>query len=257
MAVTLDQIKELRELTGVSMMACKKALESNDGDMEKSIDDLRKKGEAKAVDRAGRETSEGVVVIKSAEGKAVSVKLQAETDFVSRGDDFNALADDLATKLLNGDISETDTEIQEVKDAVLKMGENIRIGGMKFVEGGVLGTYVHSNKKIGVIVVLEGGDAELARDIAMHTAATNPQCISPDEVDQALVDREKAIWSDQLAQEGKPAEILDKIMMGKEKKFREEHALTKQTFVKDPEKTIEQLLEEASAKIVSFSRLAI
>ncbi|MBT3865140.1 translation elongation factor Ts [Candidatus Peregrinibacteria bacterium] len=257
MAVTLDQIKKLREMTGVSMMACKKALEDSDGDMDKAIDLLRKKGEAKAVDRAERSTDQGVVAIKSEGAKASMVKLQSETDFVSRGEDFVNLAESLAGKLFNGEMSTEDTDVSEVKDAVLKMGENIQIGGMELIEGEVLGSYVHSNKKIGVVVSLKGGNEELAKDLAMHVAATNPTCTSPDEVSQESVDKEKEIWKDQLAQEGKPEEIMEKIMMGKEKKFREEHALIKQTFVKDPEKTIEQLLEEGGATIESFVRMTI
>jgi elongation factor Ts len=257
MAVTLDQIKELREMTGVSMMACKKSLEETDGDMEKAIDLLRKKGEAKAVDRAARDTNQGLIVVKEGEGKVAMVKVLSETDFVSRGDDFVALSSDLVEKLFNGDVSEGDTEIPEIKEAVLKMGENIKIGEMKIVEGEVLGSYVHSNSKIGVIVSLKGGSVDLAKDVAMHAAATAPKCVSPDEVDQTLVDKEKEIWTEQLAKEGKPEEIIGKIMMGKEKKFREENALLKQTFVKDPEKTIEQLLSDAGAEIVSFHRMAI
>jgi len=257
MAVTLDQIKELREMTGVSMMACKKALEEATGNLENAIDILRKKGEAKAIDRSVRATHQGVVSIETSGKKAAIVKLACETDFVSRGDDFIALVDSLAEKLLKGEISEGDTELKEVKDVRLKTGENVQIGGMKVVEGDVLGFYVHSNKKIGTIVALKGGSQELAKDIAMHVAATNPACISPDEVSQELVDREKEIWKDQLAQEKKPAEIIGKIMIGKEKKYREENALLKQVFVKNPEKTIEQLLTEASAKLESFYRLAI
>lgn len=257
MSISLDQIKELRELTGVSMMACKKALEETGGDVDKAIDILRKKGEAKAVDRAARTTNQGIVAIKVDGGKAAMVQLLSETDFVSRGDDFIALSDLLADKLLKGEINEGDTEVPEVKDAVLKMGENIQIGGMKLIEGENLGSYVHSNKKIGVIVSLKGGDNELAKDIAMHVAATNPVCISPEEVTQESVDKEKEVWKEQLAQEGKPEEIIEKIMMGKEKKFREENALVKQVFVKDPEKTIEQLLGDASAEVNEFFRLAI
>jgi len=257
MAVTLDQIKELREMTGVSMMACKKALEETSGDLDKAIDLLRKKGEAKAVDRAARETHQGIVAVKAGAGKVVMVKLACETDFVSRGDDFVALVNGLAEKLFNGEISENDTDLQEVKDSQLKTGENVQIGGMKVVEGDVIGTYVHSNNKIGVIVSLKGGSEELAKEIAMHAAATNPSCISPNEVAQESVDKEKEIWKEQLAQEGKPAEIVEKIMIGKEKKFREENALLKQQFVKNPEKTIEQLLSEAGAEIESFYRLAI
>lgn len=256
MSVTLDQIKELREMTGVSMMACKKALEETDGDIEKAVDLLRKKGEAKAVDRAARATSQGIVAIKIEGGKAGMAKLLCETDFVARGDDFIALSDALAEKALKGEIKDGD-EVPEVKDAVLKMGENIQLGEVKLVEGDVLGSYVHSNKKIGVVVAFKGGAEDLAKDIAMHAAATAPQCISPDEVSQELVDKEKEIWKDQLAQEGKPEEIIGKIMMGKEKKFREASALLKQPFVKDPEKTIEQLLADAGAEVESFTRIAI
>ncbi len=257
MAVSLDQIKELREMTGVSMMACKKALEEVDGDIEKAIDLLRKKGEAKAVDRAARETNQGVVSIKIEGGKASMVKLLSETDFVSRGEDFVSLADSLAEKLFNGEISEDERDVPEVKDAVLKMGENIQIGDAKLVEGETLGEYVHSNKKIGVVVSLNGGSEDLAKDIAMHAAATNPQCMSPEDVSEELLEREKEIWTEQLTTEGKPAEIIGKIMMGKEKKFREENALLKQVFVKDPEKTIEVLLSDAGAEIESFYRMAI
>ena len=256
MAVSLDKIKELRELTGVSMMACKKVLEENDGEMEKSIDDLRKKGEAKAVDRADRETNQGVISYKAEGNKVSIVKLLSETDFVSRSDDFVALANLLAEKAFAGEIKAGD-EVSEVKDAVLKMGENISIGGLEVLEGDVLGVYIHSNQRIGVVVSLKGGTEELAKDIAMHAAATSPQCLSPDDVDDALVEREKAIWVEQLKQEGKPEEIMEKIMMGKEKKFREENALLKQQFVKDSEKTIEVLLSEAGATVEKFVRLAI
>jgi len=257
MAVSIDQIKELREATGISMMDCKKALEEVDGDYDKAVDVLRKKGAVKAKDRAERTTANGVVVIKSENGKSAMVELQCETDFVAKGDDFIGVAEILADKLLKGEIKPEDRDIPEVKDAVLKLGENIKIGSMKVVEGKTLGDYVHSNKKIGVVVSLSGGSSELARDIAMHVAATNPDVVSPDEVSQELVDKEKEIWTDQLKEEGKPEEIIGKIMMGKEKKFREENALIKQPFVKDPDKTIENLLSEASAVVEEFERFAI
>jgi elongation factor Ts len=257
MTVGIEQIKDLRAATGVSMMACKAALEEVDGDFEKAIDVLRKKGEAKAADRSARVTSNGVVVIKSNGGKAAMVELQCETDFVSRGDDFIKVAENIADKLLAGEISVEETELPEVKDAVLRLGENVRVANMSLVEGDKLGEYVHSNGKIGVVVSLKGGSKELARDIAMHVAATSPQVISPEEVSSALVDKEKEIWAEQLKNEGKPAEIVEKIMFGKEKKFREENALLKQSFVKDPEKTIEQLVTEAQATIEKFVRFAI
>lgn len=257
MEISIEMIKELREATGVSMMACKKALEEADGDFEKAIDVLRKKGEAKAADRATRSTGEGVIAVKGDGKKMAMVKLGCETDFVARGDDFVALADGLAEKLLKGEIALDTRDLPEVKDAMLKMGENVQIVDMALLEGDILGEYIHSNKRIGVVVALEGGNAELAKDIAMHVAATNPQVVTPDEVSQELVDKEKEIWADQLKNEGKPAEIVEKIMIGKEKKFREENALIKQEFVKDTEKTIEQLLVSAGgARVKMFVRFA-
>ncbi|MDA1060475.1 MAG: translation elongation factor Ts [bacterium] len=248
MSVTIDQIKELREATGVSMMACKKALEEASGDFDKAVDVLRQKGEAKAADRSGRSTGQGAVAIEIEDSK---------TDFVAKSEDFLALGQSLARKLINGEINPEDRELPEVKDAVLKLGENVVIGNMKIIEGDNLGDYIHSNKKIGVVVSLKGGSPELAKDIAMHVAATNPSVLSPEEVSQELVDKEKLIWQEQLKSEGKPEEIIDKIMMGKEQKFRGENALLKQPFVKDPDKSIEQLLKESDALVEEFVRFAL
>ncbi len=257
MAISIDQVKELRERTGVSMMACKKALEEANGDENMAVDILRKKGEAKAADRADRVTGQGVVAVRSENGKTAMVSLLCETDFVARGDDFVALADSIAEKLLKGQISINDKDLSEVKDFGLKAGEKIEIGSMELMEGNNIGSYVHSNRKIGVIVSLDGGSPELAKDIAMQVAATNPQFVSPEEVLPELVAKEKEIWAEQLKNEGKPAEIVEKIMTGKEKKFREENALLKQAFVKDPEKIVEQLLQADKAVFKAFKRFAI
>ncbi len=257
MSVTIDQIKELRESTGVSMMACKKALDEASGDFDKAVDLLRQKGEAKAADRAGRSTAQGAVTIKVEGSKAAVVELQCETDFVAKGDDFLALGESLADKLLKGEINPEDRDLPEIKEAVLKLGENVQIGDLRIVEGENLGNYVHSNGKIGVVVSLKGGSSELARDVAMHVAATNPRVISPEEVSQDLVDKEKEIWTEQLKNEGKPEEIIGKIMIGKEQKFRGENALLKQPFVKDPDKKIEQLLKESDALVEEFVRFAL
>ncbi|MFA6917305.1 MAG: translation elongation factor Ts [Candidatus Gracilibacteria bacterium] len=255
MAITIDDIKKLRETTGVSMTACKKALEEANGDFDGAIDVLRKKGEAKASDRIGRSTTQGVIAVAEGSGKVAMIQLESETDFVSRGDEFVKLADDIAKKALEGTVKVTDRELPEIKDFMLKVGENVQIGNIVVVEGSNIGIYIHSNKKIGVIVSLDGGTNELAKDVAMHAAATNPRVISPDEVAQELVNKEKEIWADQLKNEGKPEAIVEKIMIGKEKKFREENALLKQMFVKDPEKSIEQILGEA--KIKQFVRFGI
>lgn len=257
MAVTLDQIKQLRDMTAVSMTACKKALEEAKGDMEKAIDVLRKSGEAKAVDRAARATNQGIVSIKIEGKKAYMTKLLSETDFASRSADFVKVAEALPEKLLKGEVSEDNKEPREIKDLRLSTGENIQLGDLKVVEGDVLGFYIHTNKKIGVVVALKGGTAEVAKEIAMHTAATRPVCVSPNEVSDEAVAKEKEIWIAQLAKEGKPKEIVEKIMIGKEKKFREENALTKQPFVKDPTKTIEQFASESGATVEKFYRMAV
>lgn len=257
MSVSIEKIKELRNATGVSMTACKSALEEANGDFEAAIAVLRKKGEAKAADRSARSTGQGVVIVKSEGSKHVMLQLLCETDFVARGDDFMKLAEGIADKLLKGEITAEDRDLPEVKDAVLRLGENVQLARMALYEGGNVGDYVHSNKKIGVLVSLIGGDSEVARDIAMHIAATSPSVISPDEIASELVDKEREIWSEQLKKENKPAEILEKIMLGKEKKFREENALLKQVFVRDGEKTIEDLLKKFDATVEKFCRFAI
>lgn len=257
MTASIELIKKLRDATGVSMTACKSALDETNGDFEAAIDVLRKKGEAKAVDRAARGTSQGAVFVKAGNGKAAMVLLGCETDFVARGDDYLALGSSIVEKLLGGAIKASDKDLSEVKDAVLRLGENIQLSNMILVEGDVIGEYVHSNKKIGVLVVLSGGSVDLARDIAMHVAATNPAVLTPEEISTDLVEHEKSIWSEQLKSEGKPAEIVEKIMLGKEKKFREENALLKQAFVKNPEQTVEQLLKDAGATVKTFVRFAV
>jgi elongation factor Ts len=257
MSVSIEQIKQLRDATGISMTACKKALEEANGDYDEAITLLRKKGEAKAADRAERGTGNGSIVVKTANGKTAMVKLGCETDFVAISDEYIEIVGKIADMLLNGEISVEDRDLDIVKDAVLKLGENIQIADMALFEGGSVGDYVHSNRKIGVVVSLDGGNEELAKDLAMHVAATNPSVISPEEISEDLVAKEKEIWTEQLKNEGKPAEIIDKIMMGKEKKFREESALIKQPFVKNPDKTVEQLLSEADAMVKEFTRYMV
>jgi len=253
MAITLEQIKSLRDRTGVSITACKAALDEAGGDEEKAIDFLRKKGEAKAADKADRSTAHSFVAVVSEGGKAAIVELRCETDFVAKDQSFMDLGNELAKKVLHGEITSPDAEIPELSAAMMRLGEKIQIENMAVVEGEVLGSYTHSNK-IGVLVALNGGNEELAKDVAMHAAATNPRVMSPDEVPTELVEKEYEIWREQLANEGKPAEIMEKILMGKEKKFREENALLKQAFVKNPDMTIEQLLQAQGATLVKFVR---
>ncbi|MFT7183968.1 MAG: elongation factor Ts [Oceanicoccus sp.] len=251
MAITLDQIKSLRDRTGISATACKKALEEAEGDESKAIELLRKKGAAKAASRSDRETEHGVVSVSKGAGKIAIVAIGCETDFVSKNEDFQAKIDELAVKVLaegqDADLS------KEIDDLNIQMGERIVIVGQRILEGATIGSYIHLNKKIGVAIAIDGSSEEVANDISMHIAAMNPTTLSPSDIDDAVVAKEKEIWAEQLA--GKPAEIMGKIMEGKERKFREESALLSQPFVKNPDKRIEELL--GGANVVEFIRYAV
>jgi len=253
MAVSAQQAKALRDQTGVGMMACLKALEESGGDMEKAVDILRKKGEAKASDKADRKTGEGRVAIS---GRAI-VKLLCETDFVARNEKFVTFVEELAKKTEKGGAKAAQVHFDSVKASkVQEIGENLVFEGAEVVEGGsVIGSYVHSNGKLGAIVVLDGGTETQARDVAMHAVAMNPMVANPSDVPEKLIAKEKEIYLEQLKNEGKPAQILEKIVAGKVQKFCAERALTSQQFVKDPTQTVAQYL--GAAKLVKFVRYAV
>lgn len=255
MSITAEQVNALRQRTGISMMECKKALTDSAGDEEKAIEILRKKGAAKAAEKADRVTKQGVVVVKTGQDKAVLVKLLCETDFVAKNEDFHKIARDAAEKAMKeGAEAAKAAAEQPIKDLFTKLGENMAIE-IKVMEGEGIGDYLHTNGKIGTLVRLKTPDPEKARDVAMQVAAMNPAVIHPEDVSDAEVAKEKEIWKEQVKKEGKPEAIIDKILMGKEKKYREESALMKQSFVKDGEKTIEQYLEGNS--VIEFQRMAI
>ena len=250
MAITLDQIKSLRDKTGVSITTCKAALEEANGDEEKAIEILRKKGQAKAVDRADRTTGEGTVAVYSDGLSKVSMlTLNCETDFVAKSPEFVSAAE-MYAKMLFDNAGVDFAEI--VTDLGAKMGEKVEMANKTVVEGSLVASYVHSNKKVGVIVSLDGGNEEVARDVAMHCAATRPMYLSPTEVSAESIAKEMVIWNDELKTSGKPEAIWGKILEGKEKKFREENALLTQSFVKNPDLTIEGYLNANSAKLVSY-----
>jgi len=255
MSITAAQVNELRQRTGISMMQCKKALEEAGGNEEKAIDILRKKGAAKAAEKSDRVTNQGVVITKVKGNKAAVVKLLCETDFVAKNEEFiaivNAAADEALKKGADGAKA---SQEQAMKDLFNKLGENMSLE-IKVMEGEGIGDYVHSNCKLGVLVNLKDPDAQKARDVAMQIAAMNPTVINPEDVADSDVAKEKEIWKAQLKNENKPEQIWDKIMMGKEKKYREESALMKQSFIKDGEKTIEQYLEGNT--VTEFMRVAI
>lgn len=255
MSITASQVSQLRARTGVSMMACKKALEEANGDEEKAIDILRKKGEAKAATKADRETKEGLIVTKIDGNKAAIVTQYCETDFVAKNEEFVAIANKAAETALSSGLEEAKTEADAaIKELFTKLGENMSIE-IDLLQGEGLAEYVHTNGKVGTVVNLKSADAEKARDVAMHITAMNPVVINPEDLPDDVVVKEREIWTEQLKQEGKPEAIIGKIMEGKEKKFREESALIKQSFVKDQEKTVEEYLE--GNMVESFIRKSI
>jgi elongation factor Ts len=256
MSISPSQIASLRARTGVGVLAVKAALEEANGDEEKAIEILRKKGQAQAVKKAEREQGEGGIFIASKGSKTALVFVRCETYFVARSDNFVALGQALADHLLkDGDAGLKKFADERIPKAVLEFGENISIGESHLIEAPVMGSYVHSNRKIGVIVGLDGGDASKATDAAMHAAAMNPQVVSPNEISDDAVVKEREIWREQLSKEGKPADIQEKIMAGKEKKFREENAFHSQPFVKDPSPTVEKML--GGAKVTKYVRVSL
>lgn len=266
--ITAALVKELRDLTNAGMMECKKALTEASGDLEKAIEILRKTGQAKAVNKAGRAAAEGTIkiVVKKDGKSAVLLEVNCETDFVAREERFRQFAEKSAQLALEKEIRSIEELQKAVEDdrlsLVAALGENITPRRLVVVDAkdGVLGTYGHGDAnttRIGVAVVLKKGTPELARDLAMHIAAMNPEYLTAAEVPQPRIDKEKEIFTAQTREEGKPEAMLDKIVAGKIKKFCTDITLLGQHFVKDPSKTIESLLKESGAEVQSFTRLAL
>lgn len=273
MTISAAQVKELRERTGSGMMECKKALTETGGDIEAAIELMRKSGLAKADKKAGRIAAEGTVVMNiSPDAKqAAMVEVNCETDFVAKGDDFTGFAEQtaalalaqapnsvdalLATSLRDAEQNTIDTRRHQL---IAKIGENITIRRAAHFASrdGVVGHYRHG-ARIGVLVELSGGDVALAKDIAMHIAASKPVCVNPSDVPADVVDKEREIFRAQAAESGKPAEIVEKMVAGRVSKFLKEVSLLGQPFVKNPDVTIEKLLETAKAKVIRFERFEV
>ncbi|HHJ20172.1 MAG TPA: elongation factor Ts [Gammaproteobacteria bacterium] len=271
MAITAAMVKELRERTGAGMMDCKKALTAADGDMEAAIDAMRKSGAAKADKKAGRVAAEGQVVITLSDDrkKAAIVEVNCETDFVGKDESFTGFAEATAAKVLESGIADVATLANEAladgatiettrQELVAKIGENIQLRRAEFLEAdtGAFGFYRHG-ARIGVVVELEGGDESLARDIAMHVAASRPVCVDETEVPAELLEKEKEIFTAQAIESGKPPEIAEKMVTGRIKKYLKEVTLVGQPFVKDPDQSIAQLLKANNASVVRFSRIEV
>lgn len=264
MAITAAMVKELRERTGLGMLDCKKALQETDGDLEAAIDKLRKESGLKAAKKAGRTAAEGLLALSTAaDGKqAVLVEVNIETDFAARNDKFIAFVQKVADEAL---AQQTD-DVQKLVDSglgaeretlVQEIGENISVRRAALQQGDVVGSYVHADNRKGAIVVLEGGSEELARDLAMHIVAIQPQVVAPEDLDQSMLEREREIYAAQAAESGKPPEIVEKMIEGRLNKYKAEISLVKQPFVKDQDKRVEQVLKEAGARCVSFARLEV
>ena len=266
MAITAALVKELRERTGSGMMECKKALVEANGDIEVAIEEMRKSGLAKADKKADRITAEGLIAIEtSADNKqAIMLEVNSETDFVAKADDFINFVSAVAKKALEAQPADLEAlkqltldsgdTVETVRQAlVAKIGENIQV--RRFVtlttEDGIIGFYRHGDR-IGTMVQLTGGNEELAKDLAMHVAANRPQAISPDELSQELLDKERDIVATQARDSGKPENIIEKMIEGRMAKFVNEISLVGQPFVKDPDVTVEKLIKQAGASIEAF-----
>lgn len=255
--ITTEQIKELRDLTSISVMQCKHALEEAEGDMKKALAILKKKSSDIALKKVNREVKDGRVVVKMEGKKAVLVSLHCETDFVARNEDFSKLIEKLTNEAFENGVEKMKTEAKEIIDPIIqKTGENIQLGEIYEVTGDILGNYVHNNK-IAIIVSLEGGNAELARDIAMHVAAMKPEYITDAEINEDIKKTMKEIFEKELVSVDKPQEIKEKMLLGKINTYFKEKTLVNQSFIKDGEQTVGQLLDKAKAKIKEIKRYSI
>ena len=261
--ISASQVKELREKTGLGLMDCKKALEEANGDLELAIEELRKTSGVKASKKSGRSAADGLIGILSKNSNIFMIEVNCETDFVARDQSFI----EFTSNTLNDYSERPDSSLEELlqngveenrEKLVQKLGENIVVRRIDKTSGSsVAGSYLHSNKKIGCLVSLEGGDMSLANDIAMHAAATDPMAISPSDVPSETVEKEREIFRAQSEDTGKPPEIVEKMIEGKVSKFLSEVSLTEQDFVKDPNQKISKLLDDNNATILSFTRFEV
>ncbi|ENM5737271.1 elongation factor Ts [Vibrio mimicus] len=258
MAVTAALVKELRERTGAGMMECKKALVETNGDIELAIENMRKSGAAKAAKKAGNIAAEGTIIIKEGEGVAALVEVNCQTDFVAKDSSFVAFANQVADAAVasKASVEELQAQFEEVRVAlVAKIGENINIRRVQYVEGATLATYRHGDR-IGVVVA-GSTDAETLKHVAMHVAASRPEFLTPDDVPAEVVAKEREVQVGIAMNEGKSKEIAEKMVEGRMKKFTGEVSLTGQPFVMEPKKTVGEILAEKGVAVTAFVRLEV
>ena len=270
MAITAAQVKELRDKTGAGMMDAKKALTETDGDMEAAVDWLRTKGLAKAAKKSGRTAAEGLVAVRTEGGKGVAVEVNAETDFVAKNAEFQEMVAAIADAamgvadveaLAHADLGGK-TVADTLTDKIATIGENMSLRRMAVLEGEQVVSYIHNAAKpgmgkIGVLVAMTGGSEEFGRQVAMHVAAVNPSSLGADDLDPAVVEREKQVLTEQARESGKPEQVIEKMIEGRMKKFLSEVTLLGQSFVVNPDQTVEAAAHEAGATITGFVRLEV
>ncbi len=270
MAITASMVKELRDSTGAGMMDAKKALTENDGDMEAAVDWLRTKGLAKAAKKSGRTAAEGLVAVAVSGRKGVAVEVNSETDFVGKNAEFQTMVAGIAKVAMNAAdvdallLSEMDGKTVEavLTEKIAKIGENMSVRRMAAIEGETVVSYVHNAAapdmgKIGVLVAMTGGDEALGKQIAMHIAAVNPASLSEDDLDPAVVEKEKQVQMDIARESGKPEAVIEKMIVGRMKKYMSEVTLLNQAFVVNPDVTVGDAAKEAGATITGFVRLEV
>ena len=263
MTIKAQDVKELREKTGLGMMECKKALEQANGNLEEAIKNLRKSSALKAEKKASRTAVEGMITSKTSDKEITFVEVNCETDFVAKDENFINFCEE--TLKVAVDTSSKENLLDEVSETmekqrmslVQKIGENIIVRKVKKITGEVLESYIHSNKKIAAGVSLEQGSPEIAKEVAMHIAATNPKVLSPEDLDESYINSEREIFKSQVEKEDKPEEIKEKMIQGKLNKQLADVSLLKQPFVKDPSKSVEAFLSESNTKISSFIRIEV
>lgn len=265
MEIKASQVKELRDMTGVAMMDCKKALVECEGDIEKALDLLRSNSALKAEKKSSRVAADGILITVITENYATIVEINSETDFAAKDSNFLSFGEKVKNYIKENKVSNADDFIKspiedERKTLVQTIGENIqlrRVETIEFSPDMKTGLYLHSDSKLGSIVVTRNGNDQTAKDIAMHVAAFNPLCLSQDDIDKDVLDRERAIYQNQAEESGKPQDIMDKMVDGKVNRFLSEVSLLSQSFVKDPDITVKDYLDKDNAEIITFTRLKV
>ena len=270
MSITAALVKELRDISGAGMMDAKKALIENNGDMEASIDWLRTKGLATAAKKSGRTAAEGLVAVKVSENQGVAIEVNSETDFVAKNKDFQLMVDSFASAALKvADLESLKSSSIDgasvsdiLTDRIATVGENMSLRRMKIISGDKVVSYVHNSAaqdmgKIGVLVALKGENTDFGKQVAMHIAASNPAALSEDDVDPNLLEREKAVLSEQARESGKPENVIEKMIEGRLRKYLSEITLLGQSFVVDPDLTVKKAAENAGTVILGFVRFEV